>query len=193
MMHLTLRRNESHGGIPREICRLNQIQMLDLSGNNISGRIPPSCFNNFTSLVQRRFASLDYIVYTFVLRKGQESEYKNTLGLVKLINLSSNKLVGSIPKEFSNVRGLISLNFSRNSLTGNLDPNIGGIEMLESIDLSRNQLSGEIPISLSDESSFGGNSNLCGNPSSCAPGEENDGFFSISFMQQLGISMAFGE
>ena len=68
--------------------------------------------------------------------------------LLKLINFSSNRLVGNIPKSFSTMRGLISLNLSRNSLTGYINPDIGNMEVLESLDLSQNQLSGKIPTSL---------------------------------------------
>ncbi|KAL0326254.1 UNVERIFIED_CONTAM: Receptor-like protein EIX2 [Sesamum radiatum] len=137
-------------------------------GTNISGRIP-ECFNNFTSLVQHnrttrslipitgfvfsdgsRYEIDSYIENALVHWKGQDEEYKKTLRFLKLIDLSSNRIVGNIPKEFSLLRGLISLNLSRNHLTGNIDSEIGQMTMLESLDLSRNQLSGEIPIGIAE-------------------------------------------
>lgn len=202
LTYLSLRQNRFYGSIPPDICKLTNLQMLDLSGNTISGKIPP-CFNNLTSLVNNNSATRapQYLVFGFydmyheyasVQWKHQESEYKKTLGLLKLIDLSSNKLVGNIPKAFSSLRGLISLNLSRNSLTGNIDPSIGEMKMLESLDLSKNQLSGEIPIGLTqlhylavldlsnnnlsgkipsgtqlqsfDASVYAGNSDLCGPP-----------------------------
>ncbi|KAL0438030.1 UNVERIFIED_CONTAM: Receptor-like protein EIX2 [Sesamum latifolium] len=145
---------------------LTEIQVLDLSGNGISGRIP-GCFNNFTSLVQpdrttetlklapgfvftdaSRFDISFYIENALVHWKGLEREYNRTLRLLKLIDLSNNRFVGNIPKEFSLLRGLVSLNLSRNHLTGDIDSGIGQMEMLESLDLSKNQLSGEIPIGM---------------------------------------------
>jgi len=50
--------------------------------------------------------------------KGREREYQSILALVKSIDLSSNKLVGTIPREILKLDGLISLNLSRNLLTG---------------------------------------------------------------------------
>ncbi|KAH6788969.1 hypothetical protein C2S51_003975 [Perilla frutescens var. frutescens] len=139
-----------------EMCHLTRIQMLDLSGNGISGEIP-ECF---TSLGDKNGSILssyisyhmdfnrDYFDYVLVQWKGRDSEYRKSLVLLKLIDLSSNRLVGSIPKAFSSFKGLISLNLSTNSLTGRIDPNIGEMEMLETLDLSNNQLSGHIPIGL---------------------------------------------
>ncbi|CAH9074908.1 unnamed protein product [Cuscuta europaea] len=155
---LSLRQNRFYGGIPPEICDLTQIQVLDLSRNNLIGKIP-ECFDRFTALVDKNkttttriyvpiVATEGYIDYGFVQWKGQESMYTNTLGLLKLIDLSSNRLIGSIPESFSRLKGLISLNLSRNSLTGRIIRGIGNMDMLEAVDLSRNQLSGEIPLGL---------------------------------------------
>ncbi|KAL6320129.1 hypothetical protein AAG906_004638 [Vitis piasezkii] len=82
--------------------------------------------------------------------KGREFEYKNTLGLVKSLDLSSNKLTGEIPKEVTNLLELVSLNFSRNNLIGSIPTTIGQLKSLEVLDLSQNQLIGEIPSSLSE-------------------------------------------
>ncbi|KAH6785623.1 hypothetical protein C2S51_038078 [Perilla frutescens var. frutescens] len=201
MTYLSIRENRFYGSIPPEICSLTEIQMLDLSRNHLSGKLP-HCFDNFTSLVDKSRTTtstvgipvgLDgYIDYALVQWKGQEAEYRETLGLLKLVDLSSNRLVGNIPRTFSNLRGLISLNLSRNNLAGSMDSNIGEMEMLECLDVSRNQLSGEIPIGLGqlnylaildlannnfsgkipsstqlqsfDGSVYAGNNGLCGRP-----------------------------
>ncbi|PQQ12746.1 LRR receptor-like serine/threonine-protein kinase GSO1 [Prunus yedoensis var. nudiflora] len=124
--------------------------------------------------------------------KGVRSKYKSTLGLVKSIDLSSNKLIGEIPSEITDLVGLVSLNLSRNQLTGQIPPRIGMLQELDSLDLSRNQINGRIPNSLSQidrigyldlsendlsgkipigtqlqsfgPSSYGGNPLLCGLP-----------------------------
>ncbi|CAI9779434.1 unnamed protein product [Fraxinus pennsylvanica] len=49
---LSLRFNEFDGIMPSTICLLTNIHVLDLSRNNISGRIL-RCLNNFTALVQK--------------------------------------------------------------------------------------------------------------------------------------------
>ncbi|GMP21938.1 hypothetical protein CsSME_00000147 [Camellia sinensis var. sinensis] len=163
---LSLRFNEFSGSIPRHICHLNQIQVLDFSHNRLSGNIP-HCFHNFTALVESKSSSATisfycmkfygsyaqsgtYIENALVLWKGKESEYGNTLGLLKCIDLSSNELVGKIPKQVGSLAGLVSLDLSRNNLTGNIIQEVGWMKMLESLDLSANELSGLIPDGLAD-------------------------------------------
>lgn len=215
MKHLILKDNRFYGTIPPEICSLTHIQVLDLSENSLSGHIP-QCFDNFTMLLQkntanrsisggftgyngRSFVITNYIDYALVQWKGVESEYRRNLRFLKLIDLSSNRLVGRIPETFSSLKGLISLNLSRNGLSGDIDPNIGNMEMLESLDMSRNQLSGPIPIGLGelhflaildlaynnlsgkipsamqlqnfDASVYAGNRQLCGRPLALCPGD----------------------
>jgi Leucine-rich repeat (LRR) protein len=81
--------------------------------------------------------------------KGKESLYGRTLELLKLIDFSSNRLVGEIPEEFASLKGLMSHNLSSNNLNGNIIRNIGQMNNLEVLDLSGNNLSGEIPAGLS--------------------------------------------
>ncbi|KAL9145082.1 hypothetical protein ABFS82_13G016000 [Erythranthe guttata] len=207
MAYLILNENRFYGSIPPEICNLTRIHVLDLSRNNFSGQIP-HCFNSFTELLDKGTTNgqdlLSYYYYVesaSVQWKGRESMYrKRTLRLLKLIDLSSNKLVGNIPEIISSLKGLISLNLSRNSLTGNINPDIGQMEVLEVLDLSRNQLSGTIPISMAqlhslavldlannnlsgkipsstqlqsfNEFSYAGNPKLCGPPLASCPGDK---------------------
>nr|GMD72247.1 receptor-like protein 12 [Ipomoea batatas] len=157
---VSLRDNRFYGELPLSLCHLNDIHVLDLSQNRLTGRIP-HCVSNFTylSLTHSSFgttlASKIYFAFQYSYKtniliqwKYNEQEYSGRLRLLKLIDLSSNLLVGDIPEEFSSLHGLISLNLSRNHLIGKIIREIGEIEMLESLDLSHNQLSGEIPISL---------------------------------------------
>ncbi|CAN4112949.1 unnamed protein product [Withania somnifera] len=163
---LSLRFNRLHGSIPSIICQLQFLQILDLSANGLSGTIP-HCFNNFTLLYQDNNTGepMEFIVQGFygkfphryshigellVQWKKQESEYKNPLLYMKTIDLSSNELVGGIPQEIAEMRGLKSLNLSRNDINGTIIKGIGQMKMLESLDLSSNQLSGMIPEGLAN-------------------------------------------
>ncbi|KAG6418868.1 hypothetical protein SASPL_121074 [Salvia splendens] len=212
LVYVILRRNRFYGSIPLEICSITHIQVLDLSRNNISGEIP-HCFNIFTSLSKKNttvlgvaitfyptlYEPLKVFEYAFVEWKGGEFEYRKILQHLKLIDLSNNRLVGSIPRSFSSMRALISLNLSRNMLTGTIVSDIGEMEMLEVLDLSRNQLSGHIPNSLAklkfmavldlannslwgripastqlqsfNASAYAGNDGLCGLPLKLCPGD----------------------
>ncbi|KAJ9678526.1 hypothetical protein PVL29_020649 [Vitis rotundifolia] len=168
LMVLNIRSNKFSGSISPEICQLKKIQILDLSDNNMSGTIP-RCLGNFTAMTKKGTLTIaysfgypcnrynrecggnwSYVESELVKWKGREFEYKNTLGLVKSIDLSSNKLTGEIPKEVTDLLELVSLNFSRNSLIGSIPTTIGQLKSLDVLDLSQNQLIGEIPASLSE-------------------------------------------
>ncbi|XP_034680722.1 receptor-like protein EIX2 [Vitis riparia] len=159
---VNLRSNEFNGSIPLNLCQLKKIQMLDLSSNNLSGTIP-KCLGNLTAMAhngslviayeETLFATdwpLSYIDNTLVQWKGKEQEYKKTLGLVKSIDFSSNKLIGEIPIEVTDLVELVSLNLSRNNLIGPIPTTIGQLKLLDFLDLSQNQLNGGIPDSLSE-------------------------------------------
>ncbi len=84
--------------------------------------------------------------------KGREYEYEygKNLGLLKIINLSSNKLIGKLPSEIWSLLELVVLNVSKNNLIGEIPQMIGQLRQLESLDMSWNQFSGEIPFSMSE-------------------------------------------
>nr|XP_028948122.1 receptor-like protein EIX1 [Malus domestica] len=203
---LMLSSNNFNGSMPSELCRLTNIQNLDVSANNISGTIP-KCLSNFTVLAQKGNSSptlghlyirddtsygVSYMDDATFIWKGRMHSYKNTLGLVKRIDFSSNRLTGEIPSEITDLVGLVSLNLSRNGLTGELPAKIGKLQSLDALDFSRNQIDGKIPTSLAqiyglsvldlsynnfigkiptgtqlqsfDPSDYGGNPQLCGPP-----------------------------
>ncbi|XP_050386416.1 receptor-like protein EIX2 [Argentina anserina] len=162
---LMLQSNQLSGSLPSQLCHLARLQILDVSVNQLSGKIL-NCLNNLTSLAQEGnsnltirhsfhtseaeppMTSLYYEDDETFMWKGALSSYQSTLGLVKRIDLSSNKLTGEIPIEITHLVGLVSLNLSRNHLTGRIPPEIGKLESLDSLDLSRNKMHGGIPESL---------------------------------------------
>nr|GEX06561.1 hypothetical protein [Tanacetum cinerariifolium] len=155
---LSLRSNRLDGEIPVELCRLTSIQILDLAHNNLSGTLP-TCFYNFSSMFERRelrpFVLYDVPFQVKVLgsaslvAKGKELKYTSILYLVTTLDLSSNKLYGSIPKEIMGLLGLRWMNLSGNHLTGKIPEEIGTMTLLESLDLSANEIDGKIPLSIS--------------------------------------------
>ncbi|KAL2456738.1 disease resistance family protein/LRR family protein [Abeliophyllum distichum] len=205
---LSLRSNEFFGSIPSNLCHLAHLQVLDFSLNKISGAIP-KCLNNLTAMIQE----VDYEPYgtlftsvfqvfesANVMWKRNEYEYLNTLQLVKLIDLSSNNLVGDVPAEITSLVMLVGLNLSRNNLSGILPAKIGRLRSLDFLDLSRNQFFGGIPVGVSQldqlgvldlsynnlsgkipqnihlqtlgTSAFEGNPHLCGLPLKACPRDE---------------------
>ncbi|KAF9667454.1 hypothetical protein SADUNF_Sadunf15G0024700 [Salix dunnii] len=153
---LSLESNEFNGSIPSHFCQLSNIQILDISLNNISGIIP-KCLNNYTAMIQKGELTdmisgtvgsshqADYVNKAWVEWKGRHYEYKRNLGLLRIIDFSSNALIGEIPEEITSLLQLVVLNLSKNNLTGVIPLKIGQLKQLESLDLSENQLSGVIP------------------------------------------------
>ncbi|KAM0013725.1 putative leucine-rich repeat domain superfamily [Helianthus debilis subsp. tardiflorus] len=157
---LSLTSNNFFGIIPSQLCRLANLQILDMSLNNLYGTIP-SCLNNLTSMVQNGFSphqnvhyfnfrsGSEYVDHALIKWQGTHREFGITLGLVKIINLSSNNLTGKIPNELSDLHKLIALDLSLNALDGEIPLHIGEMKELLILDLSRNNLSGGIPSSMS--------------------------------------------
>ena len=114
---LILRSNKFYGSIPLNLCWLKYLRILDLSVNDISGSIP-QCIDNFTAMAQKGDSSTDiissdynyssgenfiieepYVDSARIVWKGREDMYSQSLGLVKIIDLSSNKLTGKLPSQ----------------------------------------------------------------------------------------------
>ncbi|KAF3435978.1 hypothetical protein FNV43_RR23070 [Rhamnella rubrinervis] len=156
----SLKSNGFYGQIPSNLCQLKSIKIFDLSLNNLSGVIP-SCIHNLASMVHSDDADLTatyayrhgvpfkkYKNSALIMWKGLEYKYDKILGLLRLIDLSSNGLSGQIPTTLANLVELVQVNLSRNHLSGIIPMNIGELNQIESLDLSHNKLSGRIPMGL---------------------------------------------
>ncbi|GLT82347.1 hypothetical protein SLE2022_007330 [Rubroshorea leprosula] len=164
LTYLLLRSNNFYGDIPLRLCQLSKIMVLDFSNNTLCGNIP-WCIDNMTALTKKENLVDDhsYFVYmrnnvryvaaygdkAYIVWKGTEYEFAKNLKILRLIDLSSNKLTGEIPQQICSLIELVQLNLSRNQLTGRIPANIGQMRRLESLDLSQNQLSGQLPSSMS--------------------------------------------
>jgi len=152
---LGLRGSMFSGNIPGQLCRLPHLDILDLAHNHLSSFIP-TCLGNLSGLQAPSFYEQDPPDFTVSYRqsmdlivKGRQLEYNLTLGIVNVLDLSSNNLKGEIPEEIINLTYLGTLNLSWNQLTGKIPDKIGSLQRLETLDLSNNHLSGPIPPSLS--------------------------------------------
>ncbi|CAA3001011.1 receptor EIX2 [Olea europaea subsp. europaea] len=162
LVFLSLKSNEFFGSIPSNLCHLAHLQVLDFSLNKISGGIP-KCLNNLTAMIQvdSKFDGAFHLRYhggfegACVTWKGKKAEYIKTLKFLKLIDLSSNNLVGDIPTEITSLIMLVGLNLSRNNLSGSLPTNIGRLRSLDFLDFSRNHFFGDIPTGVSQLDQLG--------------------------------------
>lgn len=85
----------------------------------------------------------DYVAT--MTNKGRETFYTKILTVLRVIDFSSNKFTGNIPKIIGSLKGIQQLNLSNNNLVGGIPSSLANITDLESLDLSQNMLSGVIP------------------------------------------------
>ncbi|PON37070.1 LRR domain containing protein [Trema orientale] len=152
---LNLKSNHFDGSIPSQLCHLENLHVLDLSSNNLARSIP-TCLGYITAMreIGSQVSTIMLPFYGSRTPAGVVTIfgfYNEKLSLVrrKNIDLSSNKLMGEIPREITELTGLVSLNLSRNNLNGEIPEEIGQLLSLDALDLSKNHLSGQIPSSLS--------------------------------------------
>ncbi|KAH9686536.1 Receptor-like protein 7 [Citrus sinensis] len=186
---LILRSNIFYGVIeePRTGCGFSKLRIIDLSNNRFSGNLPSKsflCWNAMKIVNARRMMT-----------------YNKIPDILAGIILSNNRFVGAIPASIANLKGLQVLNLQYNNLQGLIPSSLGNLTNLESLDLSNKKFAGRIPQQLVeltfleffnvsdnyltgpipqgkqfatfDNTSFDGNSGLCGKPLSkgCESGE----------------------
>ena len=143
-----------------------------------------------------------YIYSMTLTNKGKKTKYSKIQDFFVAIDLSGNKFEGEIPQILGNLKALHMLNISKYILTSFILSSLATLTNLESLDLSQNMLVGEIPPQLVEltflaflnvshnnltgaipqgkqfltfqNSSFDGNVELCGSPSSkrCANSDD---------------------
>ncbi|KAJ0479000.1 putative leucine-rich repeat domain superfamily [Helianthus annuus] len=151
LVAMRLHKNNFTGRIPHSLCKSQQLQILDLAHNNLIGSIP-HCFGELDGMNGNSFHGFHLLFsgYGNVMQvlKGVSLDYTNTVGFVINMDLSSNNLVGEIPKPLTALDGLMGLNLSNNHFSGGIPKNIGNMKSLMSLDLSANKLNGTIPPSM---------------------------------------------
>ncbi|KAJ6988242.1 hypothetical protein NC653_021236 [Populus alba x Populus x berolinensis] len=65
--------NRLNGSIPFSICKMKDLQILDLSKNQLSGRLP-GCWRQFSSLEERQFVSEEHSVEATLVHQKRTSK-----------------------------------------------------------------------------------------------------------------------
>ena len=139
VLELSLSGNQLSGEIPPELGNLSRLRELALVYNQLSGEIPPE-LGNLSSL------------FGLYLEGNQLSgeippELSNLTSLFKLY-LGENSLTGQVPSELGKLSGLEQLQLHSNQLSGEIPAELGDLAYLRELYLGSNQLSGEIPVEL---------------------------------------------
>ena len=138
-------------------CSNWHVVQIVLEGVNLSGYLPPTFLQNITLLSQLDFRNNALF--------GPLPSLKN-LVFLKQVLLSFNHFSGSIPLEYVELTSLQVLELQENYLHGQIPP--FDQPSLTSFNVSYNHLSGPIPqtsvLLRFPESSYGNNSDLCGDP-----------------------------
>ena len=133
---LNLSNNNLAGRIPPELGALSKLQNLWLPANGLTGSIPPEL---------GALASLTHVSLAQNRLTGSIPPELGSLSELRGLVLSKNDLTGSIPAELGSLANLEILRLEENALTGSIPPEIGALPKLEFLWLAENVLTGPIP------------------------------------------------
>ena len=164
---LILQSNGIHGFIGKldTIQRFQKLQVIVVSNNNISGKLPSEYFQIWKAMQSFDASHLTYMQangqlqnypsngwleasypYSITLtNKGIKIKYSKIQDFFVAIDLSGNEFEGEIPKILGNLKSLHILNIFKNILTSFILSSLATLTNLKSLDLSQNMLVGEIP------------------------------------------------
>jgi len=138
LFELNLSSNEITGGISKNITKLKNLKALNLSKNKISSI--PKEIASLPLLTDLDLSDNEIETQLISLIEGE-----NVFSSLRNLNLSNNKVNGTIPTEISIISNLVSLKLSNNELEGSIPSTIGDLSKLKFLYLNNNKLSGEIP------------------------------------------------
>ncbi|XP_059635204.1 cuscuta receptor 1-like isoform X2 [Cornus florida] len=164
---LILKANHFKGVVPLQLCHLNQISLIDLSHNNLSGPIPHCLINiTFKASESKSFSGTDY-VGNLDLRALQTSlNGMSYLGMLELnfhyaFNRQSGLFTVKEEVEFTTksrsysyegtvLKLMSGIDFSCNQLTGEIPLELGNLTEIHTLNLSHNNLIGSVPTTFSN-------------------------------------------
>ncbi|KAF8390868.1 hypothetical protein HHK36_023167 [Tetracentron sinense] len=134
---LILLNNFLFGPLPDDLGKCVTLSRVRMGQNYLNGSIP----NGFLYLPELSLMELqnNYLTGRFT---EETSKVPSKFGQ---LNLSSNRLSGSLPSSIGNFTGLQILLLNGNQFTGSIPSELGHLERILTLDMSRNNFSGRIP------------------------------------------------
>ena len=118
-----------HSTFYSELATLVELRVLDLSGNQLRGDIPP---------VLSELTKLEKLDLSDNELSGPIPPQLGDLANLEELDLGSNALTGNIPSEFGNLKRLTALNLRSNDLSGYMHQDLAQLAALETLDLVSN-------------------------------------------------------
>ncbi|KAJ0018196.1 hypothetical protein Pint_09545 [Pistacia integerrima] len=144
---LDLSDNQIHGVIPPTLNNLPKLQKIWLSNNQISDAIP----SNPSNLSGLQVPDLSDNQISGIIPPAL-----NNLSSLESMDLSINLLTGEIPAELGNLSKLEDLVLHENLLEGTLTPALAKLENLSILTVASNYLTGKLPNDVVDGNNFFG-------------------------------------
>lgn len=132
VIKLVLRNKGLRGVISRSLGQLEQLEMLDLSGNYLEGGLP---------LELSSLRRLVFVDVSLNMLSGSVVEAFSGLENVATLNLSSNRFNGTLI-DFGVFPNMVEFNISNNSFTGQVNSRICSSSKIKLIDISKNHFTG---------------------------------------------------
>ncbi|KAI3791257.1 hypothetical protein L2E82_04966 [Cichorium intybus] len=140
---------------------IRSLKLLDISNNQIAGRIPSDGFGNLTQLVHLdmmlnnfngsipsqliQLPNLQYLDLSVNPLLGKLGPEVGSFRSLTTLRLGYNNFQGSIPRQLFEVKSLRILDLSNNFFQGVLSSEVGKLKNLERLYLDENFLSGNVP------------------------------------------------
>lgn len=151
------------GEIPVTLVNLQFLEVLELQGNNFSGKIPTQMSFTFLQVVNLSGNAFSGPIPSEIIGSGNvkivdlsNNQFSGVIPVngscdsLKHLRLSLNFLTGEIPPQIGECRNLRTLLVDGNILEGRIPSEIGHIVELRVLDVSRNSLTGRVPKELAN-------------------------------------------
>ncbi|KAE8689048.1 hypothetical protein F3Y22_tig00110945pilonHSYRG00336 [Hibiscus syriacus] len=166
LQRITLSNNHLQGTIPIEFCQLDLSVLVDLSVNNISGRIPSCFIRSRRELIEWKHYELDWWTFKLELSSVKQQQLPR-----EHPNGGKNHTTGIWNRSLLQQTGrkIESVDLSYNKLSGNIPSQLVGLSFMSTFNVSLNNLSGRTPSRVAqfgtfDEFNYLGNPFLFGEP-----------------------------
>ncbi|XAR66798.1 Non-specific serine/threonine protein kinase [Bertholletia excelsa] len=169
LVRLRIENNSFSGEIPLKFRNLPDISYVDLSGNMFTGGIPTDIsqasnlqYFNVTNNPELG-GTIPEKTWSLPLLQNFSASSCNITGDIppfqfckslSVIELSKNKLFGTVPGSISYCQVLESMSLAGNNLTGHLPKELASLPALAILDLSHNSFSGPIPTEFANSPSL---------------------------------------